>query len=41
LRGPLDEALDAFLGVLDRYSLADLIRHPRALQRMRRLLADA
>ncbi len=38
LRGPLDEALRAFLAVLDRYSLADLIKHPRALQRMRRLL---
>ena len=41
LRGPLDEALHAFLAVLDRYSLADLIRHPRALQRMRLLLAEA
>ncbi|HEX2892284.1 Rrf2 family transcriptional regulator [Vineibacter terrae] len=40
LRGPLDEALRAFLAVLDRYSLADLISHPRALQRMRRLLAE-
>ena len=41
LRGPLDEALRAFLAVLDRYSLADLIRHPRALQRMRQLLVEA
>lgn len=41
LRGPLDEALHAFLAVLDRYSLTDLIRHPRALQRMRLLLAEA
>jgi Rrf2 family nitric oxide-sensitive transcriptional repressor len=28
LRGPLGEALDAFLAVLDRYSLADLVRNP-------------
>jgi Rrf2 family nitric oxide-sensitive transcriptional repressor len=41
LRGPLDEALRAFLAVLDRYSLADLIRNPVSLRRMRRLLADA
>jgi Rrf2 family nitric oxide-sensitive transcriptional repressor len=40
LRGPLDEALGAFLAVLDRYSLADLIRNPASLRRMRRLLAD-
>jgi Rrf2 family nitric oxide-sensitive transcriptional repressor len=40
LRGPLEEALQAFLGVLDRYSLADLIRNPGSLRRMRRLLAD-
>jgi Rrf2 family nitric oxide-sensitive transcriptional repressor len=40
LRGPLDEALRAFLAVLDRYSLADLIRSPVSLRRMRRLLAD-
>jgi Rrf2 family nitric oxide-sensitive transcriptional repressor len=40
LRGPLEEALRAFMGVLDRYSLADLIRNPRSLRRMRRLLAD-
>jgi Rrf2 family nitric oxide-sensitive transcriptional repressor len=40
LRGPLEEALQAFLAVLDRYSLADLIRNPGSLRRMRRLLAD-
>jgi Rrf2 family nitric oxide-sensitive transcriptional repressor len=40
LRGPLEEALRAFLGVLDRYSLADLVRNPGSLRRMRRLLAD-
>lgn len=41
LRGPLEEALQAFLGVLDRYSLADLIKNPGSLRRMKRLLADA
>ncbi|TWT09639.1 Rrf2 family transcriptional regulator [Reyranella sp. CPCC 100927] len=40
LRGPLDEALRAFLAVLDRYSLAELIKNPRALQRMRHQLAE-
>jgi Rrf2 family transcriptional regulator, nitric oxide-sensitive transcriptional repressor len=40
LRGPLDEALRAFLAVLDRYSLADIVGNPNALRRMRRLLAD-
>jgi len=39
LRDPLEEALDAFLAVLDRYSLADLLRNPHASRRMRRLLA--
>lgn len=39
LRGPLEEALAAFLGVLDRYSLADLIANPVAFNRMRRLLS--
>ena len=41
LRGVLDEALHAFLNVLNRYSLADLLRNPRSLGRMRHLLADA
>lgn len=41
LRGPLDEALRAFLGVLDRYSLADLIGNRASLRRMRHLLADS
>ena len=41
LRGPLDEALRAFLAVLDRYSLAELIKNPRALQRMRYLLTES
>jgi Rrf2 family nitric oxide-sensitive transcriptional repressor len=40
LRGPLDEALRAFLAVLDRYSLSDLVGNPNSLRRMRRLLAD-
>lgn len=38
LRGPLDEALRAFLAVLDRYTLADLVRNPGTLSRMRQLL---
>jgi Rrf2 family nitric oxide-sensitive transcriptional repressor len=41
LRGVIDEALQAFLGVFDRYSLADLIKDPSSLRRMRRLLASA
>jgi Rrf2 family nitric oxide-sensitive transcriptional repressor len=40
LRGPLEEALTAFMAVLDRYSLADLIANPVAFGRMRRLLSD-
>ena len=31
LTGVLDEALKAFLAVLDRYSLADLLEHPMEL----------
>lgn len=30
----LDEALGAFLAVLDRYTLADLVARPRALERL-------
>lgn len=41
LRGPLEEALQAFLVVLDGYSLADLIKRPGSLRRMRGLLAAA
>jgi len=42
LRGPLEEALAAFLSVLDRYCLADLVSRPETLRRMRQLLtADA
>lgn len=40
LRGPLEEALLAFLGVLDSYSLADLVARPGTLRRMRQLLVD-
>ena len=40
LRGPLDEALRAFLAVLDRYSLADLVANPGSVRRMRRLLSS-
>jgi Rrf2 family transcriptional regulator, nitric oxide-sensitive transcriptional repressor len=39
LRGPLEEALGAFLAVLDRYSLADLVKNPATFRRMRRLLS--
>ena len=40
LRGPLEEALDAFLTVLDGYSLHDLVANPAASRRMRRLLVE-
>lgn len=40
LRGPLEEALDAFLAVLDGYSLRDLVDNPATSRRMRRLLAE-
>jgi len=40
LRGPLEEALLAFLTVLDSYSLADLVARPGTLRRMRHLLVD-
>jgi Rrf2 family transcriptional regulator, nitric oxide-sensitive transcriptional repressor len=38
LRGPLEEALRAFLAVLSRYSLADLVRNPVSVRKMRALL---
>jgi Rrf2 family nitric oxide-sensitive transcriptional repressor len=41
LRGPLEEAAHAFLAVLDRYSLADLVKNPANARRMRRLLTLA
>lgn len=37
LRGPLELALQAFLSVLDRCSLHDLVKSPKTLQGMRRL----
>jgi Rrf2 family nitric oxide-sensitive transcriptional repressor len=40
LRGPLEEALLAFLKTLDRYTLADLVADPGRMRRMRRILAD-
>jgi Rrf2 family nitric oxide-sensitive transcriptional repressor len=41
LRGPLEEALQAFLAVLDRYCLDDLVKNPGTFRRMRRLLVTA
>ncbi|HTO39532.1 MAG TPA: Rrf2 family transcriptional regulator [Rhizomicrobium sp.] len=40
LRGPLEEALAAFMAVLNKYTLADLISNPAAMQRMQRLLGS-
>jgi DNA-binding IscR family transcriptional regulator len=39
LRNPLQEALAAFLAVLDRYTIADLVSHPATARRMHRLLS--
>ncbi len=39
LKQPFAEAVRAFLAVLDRYSLADLLASPGTLKSMRRLLA--
>ncbi len=41
LRGPLEEALQAFLAVLHRYSLEDLVKSPKTRRRMRHLLLAA
>jgi len=41
LRGPLEEALEAFFDVLDRYSLVDLVRGPETVRRISRLLVAA
>ncbi len=41
LRGPLEEALAAFLAVLDRYSLDSLVSSPGMARRMRHLLLAA
>lgn len=38
LRGPLEEALSAFMAVLDRYTVADLVARPGLYRRMQRLL---
>lgn len=38
LRGPLEEAQRAFLAVLDRHSLADLVKNPVSVRKMRALL---
>ncbi|GAK46619.1 transcriptional regulator, BadM/Rrf2 family [Tepidicaulis marinus] len=38
LKGPLEEALSAFLGVLDEYTLADLVKKPGSFGRIRRLI---
>ncbi len=40
LRGPLEDALLAFLDVLDKHTLADLLKKPGTTQRMRRLLGS-
>lgn len=40
LRGPLEQALMAFLAVLDRFTLADLVKNPGNLRAMRRLLGE-
>lgn len=39
LRDPLQQAVGAFLAVLDRQSLADLLRNPSAARRIRRVLS--
>ena len=41
LRAPLREAVDAFLAVLDRHTLADLASGPRASRGLLRLLGPA
>jgi len=41
LRTPLGEALSAFLAVLDRYTLADVVQPTSRSNRMRRLLVAA
>lgn len=40
LRGPLEEALAAFLASLDRHTLADLVSRPGTMRGMQELLAD-
>ena len=38
LKGVLSEAVDAFLAVLDRYSIADMVANPRWVSRLIQLL---
>lgn len=38
LKQPFAEAVQAFLAVLDRYTLADMLANPKILKSMRRLL---
>jgi Rrf2 family transcriptional regulator, nitric oxide-sensitive transcriptional repressor len=38
MRKPMHQALDAFFGVLDSYSLADVLQHPGRVKRMRHIL---
>ncbi len=40
LRSPLEEALQAFFGVLDRYSLHDLVKSPKILRNMRQMFFE-
>jgi len=41
LQSPLAEAMKAFFATLDRYSIADLVSHPKRTAQMRKLLALA
>jgi Rrf2 family nitric oxide-sensitive transcriptional repressor len=41
LTAVLCEALEAFMNVLDRYTLADLIEHPRQLSRLLKVPLDS
>lgn len=41
LKGPFAEAVQAFIAVLDRYTLADLVANPNTARNLRRLLSVA
>jgi Rrf2 family transcriptional regulator, nitric oxide-sensitive transcriptional repressor len=41
LKGPFAEAVQAFIAVLDRYTLADLVTNPSVTRNLRRLLSVA
>jgi len=41
LKGPIAEAMQAFIAVLDRYTLADLLANPSTARNLRRLLGVA